>query len=53
MNNRLRRYAVGIAIAGSMLAAAPVFADDALDQAMKNDNNWPTAAPTATPDSAP
>ena len=38
----LRKYLTGSAVAIGVLAATPVFADDALDQAMKNDNNWAT-----------
>src|SRR6202046_1325554 len=38
----LWRYLTGSAVAIGVLAAPPVFADDALDQAMKNDNNWAT-----------
>jgi hypothetical protein len=38
----LRKYLTGTAVAIGVLTAAPAFADDALDQAMKNDNNWAT-----------
>ena len=41
-HSTLRKYLTGTAVAIGVLAATPVFADDALDQAMKNDNNWAT-----------
>jgi glucose dehydrogenase len=39
--SKLRKYLIGTTVAVGMLTAAPTFADDALDQALKSDSNWP------------
>jgi alcohol dehydrogenase (cytochrome c) len=39
--SKLRKYWTGTTVAVGMLTAIPTFADDALDQALKSDNNWP------------
>jgi alcohol dehydrogenase (cytochrome c) len=38
----LRCASSAAAVAIGVLAAVPAFADDALDRALQNDNNWPT-----------
>jgi glucose dehydrogenase len=40
-SSKLWKYLTTSTVALGMLAATPVFADDALDQALKSDSNWP------------
>lgn len=41
------RYVTGAVVAAGILAAVPAFADEALDQALQNENNWPVYGRTA------
>ena len=40
--SRFVKYLAGVAVAVGVLGTVPAVADDALDQALKDNNNWPT-----------